>query len=98
MIAEQVVLRLTDGMIALIVDQEQLDRKLVCQYRLQLLQIHHDTSIALNTDRVLTVICHTGTDSCRQTVAHAGDRTVNANTCILLDHIVMASHHAGTSV
>ena len=85
-------------MISLIVDQEQLDRQLVGQNRLQLLKVHHNTSVPFNTYGIFTIICHTCTDGCRQTVSHTCNGTVDNKPGILLDYIIMAAHNAGTAV
>ena len=48
--AEQVVLRLPDRHVAVVVEDEDLDRQLVLDDRLQLLQVHLDAAVAGEAD------------------------------------------------
>ena len=80
---EEIPLGLADGMIAAIVDQENLDRHLVVDDGLQLLKIHLDAALTGQQDDVVLAVsvplkfrimgCHAGTDRCRQIVTHGSD-------------------------
>ena len=108
MLGEKISLCLSDGMIALIVDQNDFHRKPVCYDGLQLLQIHHDASVSLQTYNIRMLILilllavlllgHRSPDSCRKSVAHAGHGIIVQETASLFDHPALMSCHTAGSV
>ena len=53
MFFKQIILSYSDAVVAAVIDKEKLDRKLVCDYCLKLLEIHHYASVAFKANCVL---------------------------------------------
>ena len=94
--AEEVILGEADGVVAVVVDHEDLDRKVVGQNRLQLLQVHHDGTVALEADGFFASAADAGADGRRQAIAHAGNGAVVGKAGAVFNHIrLMACDAAG---
>ena len=63
-------------MVAVIVDEENLDRQLICQDGLQFLQVHHDRAIAFQADGGTAAACNASANGGGQAVTHAGNGAV----------------------
>ena len=98
MVPEQIRLGDAYGVVAAVVDQEYLDRQAVGQYRLQLLQIHHDAAVALEADRLPPAAADAGADGGGQGVAHAGCGAVVVQARAPLDDKGLVAHHAARAV
>ena len=90
-------------MVPVIVDEEDLDGHLRPDDGLQLLQVHHDASVAGQQDDILQIalpvrIRHAGADGRRQVIAHGGNGGVRDEALPFLNNIGMAAHHAGRAV
>ena len=94
---KQVVLRQADGVVTVVVDEEDFDRQLVRQDGLQFLKIHHDGAITFKTNRLAAAAADACTNGCRKTVAHAGNSAIICHPAALLNNIRLISDYtAGT--
>ena len=97
-VAEDVGLRLADRMIAIVVDDDDLDGQTVGQNGLQLLQVHLDRAVTRDANDLLLTECDANADGGGQVVAHRGDCRVDDKALILLDLVAVASDDAGRAV
>ena len=88
-------------MIALIVDQEDLNPHPVMDDGLQFLKIHLNTAITGQKDHIAASViltCLPGADRCWKIVTHGRNCGIGDKPLALLDGVAMASRHAGRAI
>ena len=88
------LLGLTDGVVAAVVDQEDLDPHVVMDDRLKFLKVHLDASVTGHKDNILCMVRHPCTDRRREVVTHGSDRRVADEPLSFLHLIGMSAYHA----
>lgn len=87
-------LGLTDGVVAAVVDQEDLDPHMMVDDRLEFLKVHLDASVTGHKDNILCMVRHPCTDRRREVVTHGSDRRVADKPLSFLHLIGMSAYHA----
>ena len=95
---EMGLLGLTDGVVAAVVDQEDLDPHVVMDDRLKFLKVHLDASVTGHKDNILCMVRHPCTDRRREIVTHGSDRRVADKPLSFLHLIGMSAYHARGAV
>ena len=85
-------------MVTAVIYYKNLNRKIIANHCLQLLQVHLNAAVSGNQHNILGMICHTGAYGRRKTVAHGRDTGIGDKPLALFHDVSVTADHIGRAI